>query len=139
MRTAEQEAMVPPQAEGMVVVVAAQVVVVGEVVVQAPLAVPASSSSCMGRNMRIAFNLRRILGTLIILSFLILIAEASDNSTVNYNTNSNITAFSTCKKVTNNSGTGLSVYVPTQSSAEWASFYTNPPAGVSVSSCVTAG
>lgn len=44
MRTAEQEAMVPPQAEGMVVVVVAQVVVVGEVVVQAPLGVPASSS-----------------------------------------------------------------------------------------------
>lgn len=63
------------------------------------------------------------------------VLEASDNFTVNYNTNQSITAFSTCKKVTNNSGTGLSVYVPTNSAEEWLSFYTNPPAGVSIGSC----
>ncbi len=61
--------------------------------------------------------------------------EASDNYTVNYNTNQSITAFSTCKKVTNGSATGLSVYVPTQSSAEWTSFYGNPPSGVTIASC----
>ena len=55
------------------------------------------------------------------------ILEASDNSTVNFGANQSITAFSTCKKVTNGSGTGLNVYVPTQSDAEWQSFYTNPP------------
>lgn len=60
---------------------------------------------------------------------------ASDSFTVNYGTNSTITAFSTCKKVTNNSATGLSVYVPTQTSAEWTSFQTNPPTGVVLGSC----
>jgi len=100
-------------------------------------AVKASSSSRMGRSMQISFNVRRILGVLIILSFLVFIAEASDSSTVNYNTNQSITAFSTCKKVTNGSGTGLNVYVPTQSAAEWASFYSNPPAGITISSCAT--
>src|SRR3990167_2656286 len=78
---------------------------------------------------------RRAVGTILILSFLVFIAEASDSSTVNYATNQSITAFSTCKKVTNGSATGLSVYVPTQSSAEWTSFYMNPPAGVTAASC----
>jgi len=80
---------------------------------------------------------RRAVGTILILSFLVFIAEASDSSTVNFTTNQSITAFSICKKVTNGSGTGLNVYVPTQSSAEWASFYNNPPAGVTIGSCAT--
>ena len=66
---------------------------------------------------------------------LAVLIEASDNSTVNFGANSNITAFTTCKKVTNGSATGLSVYVPTQTSAEWTSFYTNPPAGVTAGGC----
>jgi len=61
--------------------------------------------------------------------------HASDSSTVAFNTNARITAFSTCKKITNSSGTGLSVYVPTQSSAEWSSFYTHPPSGVAIGGC----
>lgn len=81
---------------------------------------------------------RHLSGALIVLSFLLVLAvgiEASDNSTVNFGANSNITAHSTCKKVTNNSGTGLSVYVPTQTSGEWSSFYMNPPAGVTARNC----
>lgn len=81
---------------------------------------------------------RHFFGTLVAMLILFSAAiaiEASDNSTVSYGANQNITAFSTCKKVTNNSSTNLSVYVPTQTSAEWASFYSNPPAGVSADAC----
>ena len=66
------------------------------------------------------------------------VAVASDSITVNYATNQNITAFSTCKSVTNNSSTGLSMYVPTVTEAEWSSFYTNPPSGVTAATCPAA-
>lgn len=52
-----------------------------------------------------------------------------------------ITAFSVCRKVTLNSvpspGTGVAgICVPTNTTAaEWASFYNNPPAGVTVAAC----
>lgn len=63
------------------------------------------------------------------------ILDASDNYTVNSGANQNITAHSECRKVTNNSATNASVYVPTQTATEWESFYTNPPAGVTIASC----
>lgn len=65
--------------------------------------------------------------------------DASDNYTVNHGANSNITAHATCGRVANNSATGASVYVPTQTSPEWQSFRTNPPAGVSITSCACTG
>lgn len=61
--------------------------------------------------------------------------EASDNSSVNIGANQNITAHAVCKKITNNSATGLSVYVPTQTDTEWQSFYTHLPQGVTAGSC----
>lgn len=64
------------------------------------------------------------------------VAVASDAITVAYGTNQSITAFSMCKKVTNSSPTGLSVYVPNTTSAEWSSFYGSPPSGVSIGQCV---
>lgn len=82
--------------------------------------------------------MKNILTLTIALSAIVIFAtilEASDNFTVNYNTNQSITAFSTCKNVTNNSGTLKNVYIPTQSSAEWTSFYSNPPSGVTIGSC----
>lgn len=61
---------------------------------------------------------------------------ASDPYTVNYSvSNQQITAFSTCKSVTNNSATHLSEFVTTNLSGEWTSFYNSPPAGVSVGAC----
>src|SRR3989338_10597955 len=66
-------------------------------------------------------SLLRIAVFAIILFAFAPLLEASDSATVNYTTNQSITAFSTCKKVTNNSATGLNVYVPTQSGAEWQS------------------
>jgi len=78
-----------------------------------------------------------IVGVVLATVFAIGIAAvfASDSSTVAIGQNTNITAFSTCKKVTNNSPTGLSVYVPTVSSAEWSSFYGSPPPGVLIDNC----
>lgn len=60
-------------------------------------------------------------------------AWASDGTTVNAGATQDITAHSVCKRVTNNAG--VSVYVPTTSAAEWASFYGAPPSAVSVSAC----
>lgn len=62
---------------------------------------------------------------------------ASDGGTVAYGGTQTITAFSVCRIVTNNSATLKSLYVPTYSSGEWSSFYTNPPAGVSVNGCAS--
>lgn len=60
-------------------------------------------------------------------------AHASDGSTVNPSTFSDITAHSTCKRVTNNAAN--SVYVPTTYAGEWSSFYTYPPTGVTIANC----
>ena len=65
------------------------------------------------------------------------VAAASDAITVAYGTNQSITAFTICKKVTNSSPTGLSVYVPNTSAGEWASFYGSPPTGVTAGTCTT--
>jgi hypothetical protein len=43
-----------------------------------------------------------------------------------------------CKKVTNESVVGLSVYVPTSTVAEWQSFTDHPPTGVTIG-CVGFG
>ena len=61
--------------------------------------------------------------------------DASDGSSVATTATQTITAFGVCKKITNSSPTAKTVYVPTQSAAEWSSFYTNPPAGVTAGSC----
>ncbi len=70
-----------------------------------------------------------------LLSIIAVIVEASDGFTVSHAQSQVITAFSTCRNVTNNSPTGSAVYVPTQTSAEWASFYDNLPSGVTAGSC----
>src|SRR3989344_3242542 len=80
-------------------------------------------------------SLLRIAVFAIILFAFAAVLAASASSTVNFGPNQSITAFSNCKKVTNNSATGLNVYVPTQSGAEWQSFYMNPPSGVTIGSC----
>lgn len=63
---------------------------------------------------------------------------ASDSATIAYTTVQNITGpNSICKRITNSSGTGLSVYVPTTTTAEWTGFYGAPPAGVTIATCPT--
>lgn len=67
------------------------------------------------------------------------LAYASDGYTASQGTPVSITGpDGVCKKVTNNSGTGLSEYIPMASTAEWQSFYTNPPAGVTIAACAPA-
>lgn len=89
-------------------------------------------------------KLSTALVSVVILSFFAVVIDASDNYTVDHGANLNITAHTVCNKVTNNSATSASIYVPTQTDPEWESFYTNPPAGVTIGSCsinvtVTAG
>lgn len=62
-------------------------------------------------------------------------AYASDNVTVPFGGYQSITAYSVCRKVTNGSGTGAALYVPTQTAAEWQSFRDNPPPGVTLGTC----
>jgi hypothetical protein len=70
-----------------------------------------------------------------------LMLTAATSHTVNYNTTATITEFSVCKTVKNLHATGLALFVPTNTSTEWSTFYGNPPAGVTVntSGCVTPG
>ncbi len=42
---------------------------------------------------------------------------------------------SVCKAITNESTTGLSLYVPTESTEEWQSFYKSAPSGVQLAFC----
>lgn len=64
---------------------------------------------------------------------------ATDSYTLSNSSTQNITEWSTCKRVTNNHASGLSLFIPTKTNAEWTSFYTSPPPGVTVASCVTPG
>ena len=89
----------------------------------------------MGKATRAIPSIARLVLIASMVFGLALVIEASDSSTVNIGANQSITAFSTCKKVTNNSSTGLSVYVPTTLASEWSSFYTSPPSGVTAGSC----
>lgn len=71
----------------------------------------------------------------VVLSLFAIVIDASDNYTVNHGANLAITAHTACRNVVNSSATGTSVYVPTETDAEWQSFYTNPPAGVTAGAC----
>jgi len=90
---------------------------------------------------RMVFSLaKKISPTLLMILLSLTIATiavyASDGATVAYTTTQQITGpDGICKKITNNSGTGLSNYVPTASIAEWQSFVANPPAGVTLATC----
>ena len=94
-----------------------------------------TSRQCMRTIARTFRATLPLFGALTVVLLIAVVIEASDNFTVNYGTTQTITALSVCRQVTNSSGTGLSVYVPTQTAAEWSSFYTNPPAGVGAVAC----
>lgn len=49
---------------------------------------------------------------------------------VNYGTNLKIKERCVCKKVTNNSPTGLAIMIPAKTAGEWSNFYNNLPSGV---------
>lgn len=67
---------------------------------------------------------------------------AASGYQVNYGSNQDITEWSTCRNVANNSPTGKAIFVPTNTSTEWSAFYTNGAPGVTIANCgcaVTAG
>ena len=80
------------------------------------------------------------------ISFMISVVIAAGLGAVYANASDSITAAqgvaqmvtgpdAVCKNITNNSATGLSEYVPTQTAAEWQSFVASPPAGVALAQC----
>lgn len=66
------------------------------------------------------------------------LVEGATSYKVIYNGVTQITEFNVCRVVSNNHATGLDLFVPTNSAAEWSAFVANPPAGVSLSNCLTA-
>ncbi len=76
-----------------------------------------------------------ILGVLLLASMSIMgtTAIAADSHTVTNGAAPEIDEHGTCNKVTNSSG--QSVMVPTKTTAEWSSFRSNPPSGISLASC----
>lgn len=62
-------------------------------------------------------------------------ALAADSHTIATGATTDITEWSTCKRVTNGHASSLSIFVPTKTSAEWTSFFTYPPAGVTIATC----
>lgn len=62
-------------------------------------------------------------------------AFAADSYQVNHGATATITEHGVCRQVTNSHASGLAIFVPTKTSTEWASFYTNTPAGVTAPAC----
>lgn len=84
---------------------------------------------------------RRIVSILALSSVLIAgvaVAAISENTGVPYGGTVSLTGpDGVCKKVTNTSPTGLQLYVPGNTTAEWQSFIANKPSGVTFASCHT--
>ena len=62
--------------------------------------------------------------------------KASGGTRVAKTTTQTLTAYGECRRVTNDSAVGDSVYIPTNTAEEWHSFRDHPPAGVTVSPCI---
>ena len=74
-------------------------------------------------------------GRLLLCTLAATLLTAATGYQVNYGANQNITEWSTCKNVANNSPTGKALFVPTNTSTEWSQFYTHAPAGVTIAAC----
>jgi hypothetical protein len=64
-----------------------------------------------------------------------LLCGTANAASINHGATNEVNAHSVCRNVSNNSGGNL--FIPTNSAAEWQSFYNNPPAGVSLGGCVS--
>jgi hypothetical protein len=60
---------------------------------------------------------------------------AASSYQVNYTATVQVNEHGTCQEVTNNSGAGLPIFVPTNSSGEWSAFRGNLPGGVGLAPC----
>jgi len=61
--------------------------------------------------------------------------SAATSYQVNHGASQNISEHSECRTVGNNHASGKALFVPTKTSGEWASFYNNPPPGVTAGAC----
>lgn len=61
---------------------------------------------------------------------------AASSYQINYGANQDITEWSTCKNVSNSSPTGKALFVPTNTSTEWAAFYNASIPGVTIQACI---
>lgn len=71
-----------------------------------------------------------------------LLSTGATSYQVNYGSNQDIDEWGTCKNVANSHASGAALFVPTNTSTEWSTFYNNAPAGVTIGNCgctVTAG
>jgi hypothetical protein len=62
-------------------------------------------------------------------------AFAASSYQVAYGATVTVNEWSVCYQVTNNHASGLAIFVPTNTSTEWAAFYNHLPAGVTTGSC----
>lgn len=69
---------------------------------------------------------------LIPLAFLLV---AADSYQLNNGASQTITEHGVCRGVANNHASGKALFIPTKTSGEWASFYNNPPSGVTANAC----
>lgn len=76
---------------------------------------------------------------LTILSALLFCLATSVNAANSYKINSGSSAdideFGVCAKITNNHASGKAIFVPTKTSAEWSTFRSNKPSGVTSNIC----
>ena len=80
---------------------------------------------------------QRLLFSLALSGFSVGCAYAASSYRLTNSISQDVTEFSTCKHVTNSHGSGQDIFIPTNTSAEWAQFYDHPPSGVTVSACTT--
>ena len=82
----------------------------------------------------------RFLHALVIAIFVmawpVMIAHAADSYQVASGSTATITEHTVCKVVKNNHSSGLALFVPTKTPAEWQSFYDHTPPGVTATSCL---
>ncbi|MDZ4790813.1 MAG: hypothetical protein SGJ17_06310 [Hyphomicrobiales bacterium] len=60
---------------------------------------------------------------------------AAPSYQINNSVSATITEHFVCRDVTNTHSSGQAIFVPTNTAAEWASFYNNTPAGVTATPC----
>lgn len=77
----------------------------------------------------------KFITALAFLFYITSLAFGADSYQVNFGTNSTVNEHGECRKVINNSVTGLDVYVPTKTAQEWADFRNNLPTGIKVCHC----
>ncbi|MEY4616205.1 MAG: hypothetical protein RJB66_1165 [Pseudomonadota bacterium] len=91
-------------------------------------------------NKQALFKFRKVL--IFALNIILQIASTETKSASSYQMEPSsvmqITEHSACRVVSNYHTSGLALFIPTATAAEWTAFQNNPPSGVSLSSCFTA-